>query len=181
MLDRLAADGTFPTLQPSPDISVQYPLQCALRQQWNDLPHDWRRDFTFHTEKTSLFRVRTRRHGALRFLRNPHFVTVDGMPELSVTGATCPSIGMYAHYTLTSDAIDALRRKVAMRVQEALRARRGEAGAASSNSSAPCNVVKKDTRHRPCPDYEGQLTFVNVQMRNPSRELYPLCHPAEKL
>ena len=54
MVDRLAADGSIPPLAPSPDISVQYPIECLLRQA---LSTDQARKGGFFTSKVALFRA----------------------------------------------------------------------------------------------------------------------------
>ena len=170
MMDRLAADGTFPPLRAHPDISVQYSQHCALRQQYNKLPAAKRQGFMFTTHKTALFRVRRSSDGALRYLRNSHSLSIDGA-AFNMTGGTCPIIGPFAHYTLSASAVEALEQKAEMRVQEARAARAGHREA----SPIHCQVQSATG----CPDYAGLLPFLRAQRDRPWRDLYPLCWPAD--
>jgi len=110
MKDRLAVDGTIAPLRAAPDISVQYPFECGLRQVLSSNVAKGQ----FNTLKTSLFRVWPRHHahpsaqharvGQPRQLRNPHAL-------VNASARTCTELGPYAHYTLTAEAMRSGRRK----------------------------------------------------------------------
>jgi len=118
MKDRLAVDGTIAPLRAAPDISVQYPFECGLRQVLSSNVAKGQ----FNTLKTSLFRVWPRHHahpsaqharvGQPRQLRNPHAL-------VNASARTCTELGPYAHYTLTAEAMRSGRRKYLAHVADA--------------------------------------------------------------
>ena len=163
MMDRLSGDGSIAPLLASPDISVQFPIECAVRQQLSSDPIKGQ----FFTSKIALFRAERRRHGGARHtFRTPHLLNNSGVLD------SMP-LGSFAHYTLTATAMDYTRSKMLAHQREA-------AQRLSSNESIKCSL-----RHtlngrvlRPgdaCPDYEVILAFMESQQLAPGRRI-DICH-----
>lgn len=174
MADRLAVDGTIAALQPTPDISVQYPFECHLRQRLSSNERAGR----FMTSKTVLFKVYPDASSVARQFRNPHSL-VNG------SAAHCQPMGMYAHYTLTREAMDGVRRKYRVQLREAARLNGSQPnttwvhvaenyiGMAPADVSIVCSL--HHAPHQPCPDYKLLLLFMENQDREPSRDVSQIC------
>ena len=155
MVDRLSANGTIAPLLEAPDISVQFPIECGLRQH---LSSDARKG-SFYTRKVTLFRVQARSSRLRRHYRNPH----------NLNGTIGMHLGTYAHYTLTATAMAAVHRKLAAHASEAPQG----ATNASEPSLAP-SIICSMWRHplsTPCPDYKLIYGFMVAQDRNPWRPI----------
>ena len=179
MRDRLAADGTIAPLRPFPDISVQYPVACGLRQLLSQGSHVGGGQFM--TSKTALYRVWL--HGGIRLFRNPHNIGSSAANSCDFGHAAL------AHYTLTAQAMEHTESKVQHHEAEArswrvradeLRARnssikREDALHATRQGAASFIACSLTTKlGEPCQDYKRLLAFMLAQKTNPSRQLNTL-------
>lgn len=169
MHDRLSSNGSIAPLRDEPDISVQFPIECSLRQVLSSDP----RKGQFNTGKVVLFRVEARSLGVRRFFRNPH--------SLNTPTSMAAHLGNFAHYTLTADAMLMTRRKVDEHKREAAQER--DAPATQNNvmlrngsnlGTAQLSHIQCSLRRRPgtpCQDYARILAFMQAQNYEPWRPL----------
>ena len=149
MTDRLAASGAIEPLRATPDISVQYPKACQLRQLLSKEGHG-----SFYTSKVALFRVWSGGHA--RSFRSAHNLA-------GTTAASCSPGASLAHYTLTTSS----KRLVEAKARHEL--------AATNRSSVGSGIVCSLLVSGRCVDYHSLLNFMLKQERTPSREVAPLC------
>ena len=154
LVDRLAASGRIEPLRPWPDVSVQFPVECQLRQLLSEEGRG-----TFFTSKVVLFRVREKGGRRLTF-RTPHNLVGDVAMKASC--ARGPSI---AHYTLT----DASRRLTVRKAAWEAAANRDPQRA----RQIACTM--REPASNDCVDYKSILAFMDAQARRPNRSLAPLC------
>lgn len=190
MLDMLALDGTIAPLQAAPDISVQYPIACRIRDA---LSNPYNPSLRFMTEKVALFKVWSvaadhngtgRPSTQARHFRTPH--RLHGEP------ACRHGFAWLAHYTLTAEAMKDVEAKAARHeveaqawIERATAARllnasmtMDEALGATERSSFISCAMRGLVRNKlgsPCLDYKLIGDFMKAQQRNPSRDVFPLC------
>lgn len=103
MADRMAANGKVLPIQPEPDLASQFPLPCYMRAHL-------RGSISFF--KVALFRA----HGASG--SNRTFETPHRLRRMWGKHGSCallpqtPERGQLAHYSMTTDSLEFLRRKM---------------------------------------------------------------------
>ena len=199
MTDRLALDGTIAPVRATPTLGEQYPLECRLRQVLSTSKQG-----SFNTVKVLLHRV----YGHLVTDANGNGTSWNSSSSLgssSLAGNSSSSssppearlfrtphalhgvhwtherdLGMYAHYTLTEEAMNATVRKVHAHEHEA-HARNGTAIDRKNGTTAiVCSLGFEPPNHPltpgVCRDYTMLLSFMRAQQRNPMRMLTPFCY-----
>lgn len=169
MRDRLSSNGSIAPLRDEPDISVQFPIECGLRQA---LSSDARKG-QFHTGKIVLFRVEAHSLGVRRFFRSPH--------NLNTPSSLAARLGDFAHYTLTAEAMlmthgkvdehrrEATKERDALAVQNTVMLRNGSELGAAQPSHIQCSLRREPGT--PCQDYTRILAFMQAQDYEPWRPL----------
>lgn len=94
--DRMAPDGTLRAIRPLPELAVQFPTACYVRQ--------WSRA-SMPTVKVALMRATSRVTGRRRTFKPSHRL-YDQLAKGSAKTGGCRRLGYYAHFSLNEDALN---------------------------------------------------------------------------
>jgi len=152
MCDQMAASGNISELQYEPDVALQYPLACRIRQRY------FSNHMVYH--KTILSRVRTASNGTILF-RTTHAVAASSgsrrhhaSQPATQESMPCDHGGIVRHYTMTAEAMEGNREK--MRLES-----RSIDGKALNYANATCSFPYGGKKHKlVCSDYS---TLYGVQ------------------